>query len=233
MAASTRKPKALSVVMLGATGAVGNHVALTLAGLPDRQRLRRLTLLGRRPAANVRGVSVAQVPIDIFDQATYEPALAGHDVAVCTLGVGQPSQMSRAEFLKIDRDAVLAFAAACQRQGVRHFELLSSVGAQAASPSFYLRTKGQLEDRLKALGFERLSLFQPSMILTPTNRYGLLQAITLAVTPVINPVLCGPARKFRGIAVETLGRAMALNVVKPGEGLETLQWAEFMGLVGS
>ncbi len=87
--------------------------------------------------------------------------------------------MSKADFVRIDRDAALDFGRACKAAGVRHFELLCAVGANAKSSSLYLRTKGELQDGLKALDFERLSLFEPSMIITPTNRYGIGQAVLL------------------------------------------------------
>ncbi len=213
--------------MLGATGAVGNHAALTLAASPE---VRRLTLLGRRPAANVTGNAVAQQVVDVFEPASYAPFLAGHDAAICTFGVGQPSAVARAELRRIDHDAVLAFARACKDAGVRHFELLTSVGSNARSLSFYLRTKGQLEEALDALGFERLSLFRPSMILTPTNRYGLSQAIVLATWPLMTPFLPGPLRRWRGIKVEELGRAIALNLFTTGAGRAVLEWDDFRRL---
>ena len=213
--------------MLGATGAVGNHAALTLAKLPD---IARLTLLGRRSADNVVGVVVAQHVVDIFAPTSYEGLLTGHTTAICSLGVGQPSKMSQAEFQKIDRDAVLDFARACKRAGVEHFELLSAVSANSKSSSFYLRTKGELEDGLKALDFERLSLFQPSMIVTPTNRYGLGQAVLLKAMPMLDPLLIGPLRKFRSIRVEQLGKAIAMNVLREKRGVETLRYDDFLAI---
>lgn len=218
----------LSVVMIGATGAVGGQVLQTVLQQPG---LQRLTLIGRRPVLGLTHPAVQQRKVDDLQQtASYMVELAGHDAAVCTLGVGQPSKISRQEFVRVDRDSVLAFAGACRRAGVRHFELLGSVGAHPRSWSFFLRTKGELEEGLKALGFERLSLFQPSMILTPTNRYGWTQAMTLRVTPWVNPLLLGGARKYRGIAVERLGAAMALNLLRPGSGVQILHWDDFMTL---
>ena len=84
--------------MLDATGAVGNHAAQTLAQLPGMQRL---TLLGRRPADNITGSFVAQHAVDIVQPASYEALLPGHNtattrphhghnMAICTLGVGEP-----------------------------------------------------------------------------------------------------------------------------------------------
>jgi uncharacterized protein YbjT (DUF2867 family) len=215
-----------SVVMIGATGAVGGHAARTLAARPD---LVRLTLLGRRPAP-IEGPAVAQHTVDVLDPQTFRQLLPGHDSALCTVGVGEPSKMSREEFLRIDRDAPLAFAKACREAGVAHFALLGSVGANARSRSFYLRTKGELEEGLRALGFPRLSLFRPSMILTPENRYGFTQAVTLLVWPLLGHLFFGPLRPLRGVRVEQLGRAMALQLFTEGGGAEVVTWERFQAL---
>lgn len=213
--------------MLGATGAVGSHCARALMTLP---RLHRLTTLGRRPLEGFADPRLEQHTADIFDPASYAAFLPDHDVAICTLGVGQPSKMSREDFLKIDKLAVVDFARACRRAGVRHFQLLGSLAADATSRSFYLRAKGELEEELRALDFQRLSLFRPSMILTPNNRYGFLQGLTLLAWPLLSPLLLGGLRKFRGIAVDKLGRALAINASIPGSGVEILQWDEMMAL---
>lgn len=213
--------------MIGSTGAVGGQVAATLASSSE---VGGLTLLGRRPTEGLPEANVTQHTVDVLEPSTYREIVAEHDVAICTLGVGQPSKMSKEDFVRIDKDAVLAFATTCRDAGVRHFELLASVGVGAESSSFYLRTKGELEDGLRALGFPRLSLFHPSMILTPKNRYGFSQALTLAVWPKLRPLLFGPLRRFRGVRVEELGQAMAFNVFTEREGEEVLEWDDFVAL---
>jgi uncharacterized protein YbjT (DUF2867 family) len=217
----------LSVVMLGASGAVGSQVLARLLKMPQVQSV---TVLGRRPIADVGSGIVRQFTVDVLDQDSYRHLLRGHDAAVCTLGVGQPSKMSREEFTRIDKDAVLHFAGACKDAAVEHFQLLSSVGANAASRSFYLSSKGKLQDALLALNFQRVSIFQPSMILTPTNRYGISQAMILMLWPMLNPLLPGSSRKYRGIRVETLGAAMANNLLTSGPPVEILQWDQFIEL---
>jgi uncharacterized protein YbjT (DUF2867 family) len=184
----------------------------------------QVTLLGRRPLEGMPTDKTTQAVIDVFDPTSYDAALPGHEAAICTLGVGQPSKISKDDFVRIDKVAVLEFATSCRDAGIHHFQLLGSVGANPASRSFYLRTKGELEEGLMGLGFERLSLFRPSMILTPTNRYGLSQALTLAVWPWLRPLLIGGLRKYRGIEVDRLGKAMALNLRSGGSGAEVLHW---------
>ena len=199
----------LSIVMLGASGAVGTETLNTILQLKN---IKQLTLLGRKTISNTDVNFMQQHKISISDASSYQEYLEGHTTAICTLGVGQPSKISKEEFVKIDKIAVLDFARECKKAGIKHFELLASVGINLKSNNFYLRTKGELVEALKALNFERLSIFQPSMILTPTNRYGIAQAITLKVWPLLKPLLMGSLRKYRGISVNDLGQAMAKNI---------------------
>jgi hypothetical protein len=82
-------------------------------------------------------------------------------------------------------------------------------------------------EELKALNFDRLSIFQPSMILTPNNRYGFSQGVLLNIWPLLKIFLIGGLRKYRGIKVEKLGEAIAKNIftIRPGE--EYLVWDDF------
>ena len=224
----TLKSNQLSIVMLGASGAVGTETLNTLLQLKNIQQL---TLLGRNHISNINVDFVQQHKINISDTSSYQKYLHGHSTAICTLGVGEPSKMSKEEFVKIDKIAVLNFAIECKKVGIKHFELLASVGINPKSTSFYLRTKGELVEGLKALDFDRLSIFQPSMILTPTNRYGIAQAITLKIWPLLKPLFMGSLRKYRGISVNVLGQAMAKNIFNEGESFEILQWDEFYSII--
>ena len=219
--------KSLSIVMLGATGAVGGEV---LKSLFEFKNIDCIMLLGRREMFEISNTIVKQRVVDIFKVESYTAYLPKHAIAICTLGVGEPSKTSKENFIKIDKLAVLDFAKACKEAGVRHFELLASVGISSKSASFYLRTKVELVDELKALNFERLSIFKPSMILTPTNRYGVSQAITLRIWPWLKPLLFAGLRKYRGVKVAVLGKAIATNITEDGAGFEEFVWDDFQRL---
>lgn len=219
--------KNLKIVMMGATGAVGGQAVEQLRKMTE---ISSLTLLGRRKVEAWEGGKIDQHSIDIHEPDSYSNLLPGHQIAICTLGVGEPSKISKEDFLKIDKEAVYKFAEACKNAGIKHFELLASVGISENSSSFYLRSKGELVAAIDALKFERFSVFQPSMILTPTNRYGLLQGITLKVWPMLTPLLFGKGRKYRGIPVDVLGKSMAMNVLRPHSGTEYLEWDDFYAI---
>ena len=226
MANPTGKSPSQSIVMIGSTGAVGTHA---LMGLVELDEVDKITLLVRSPSP-VKSDKITQHIVDVLKPETYQMHLDGHDVGISTFGVGEPSKISKADFLKIDKDAVLTFATHCRNAGIDHFQSLGSVGVDSKSSQYYLKAKGELEEGISALGFSRVSLFHPSMILTPINRYGVSQGLTLALWPLLTPILVGPLRKLRGIKVDRLGRAMANNLLKSGRGVEILEWDEFEAL---
>jgi hypothetical protein len=86
-----------------------------------------LTLLGRRPLESCTASFIQQKSIDVFMPESYQKYIEGHQTAICTLGVGEPSKMSKEDFVRIDKEAVLDFAVACKAAGVSHFQLLASV----------------------------------------------------------------------------------------------------------
>jgi len=217
--------KSCSIVMMGATGAVGSQVVKRLI---DSSSLGALAFLGRRTVDDLQDERLSQFIIDIFEPDSYSPLLSSYDVAVCTLGVGQPSKMSREQWLRIDKIAVLDFARHCHQSGVRHFHLLTSIGSDPNSKSFFLRAKGELEKELESLGFESVCFYQPSMIITPTNRYGLSQVITLAVWPTLSKVMFGSLKKYRGIDVADLGAAIARNALNNSAGVRRYTWADLV-----
>ena len=216
-----------SIVFFGASGAVGSIVLNKVLNFSE---IDKILSLGRRKLELVYTSKLDQKIIDVTDASTYKDLITDFDTAICTFGVGESSKVSKEHFLKIDKKAVLDFAIACKLNGIKHFQLLSSVGANAASKSFYLRTKGELNDSLRSLNFERLSLFQPSMIITPKNRYGFSQAIILKVWPKLDFILQGKAKKYRGIKVEELGKAIAKNTLTELSGTEVLHYNEFKKL---
>lgn len=219
--------KSVSVIALGATGAVGSEALKALLKLSN---LEKVTLLGRRKVEGITNPSVRQIIVDVNDAVDFEKSVAHHKVAICTLGIGQPSKVSKEQFEAIDKTAVLNFARACKSAGVEHFQLLASVGIDPKSNTFYLRIKGELVEELKKLEFKRLSIFKPSMILTPTNRYDWKQGLTLKIWPILNPLLLGGLKQFRGVKVATLGRAFVGNLLTEGEGYQELKWEDFQGL---
>lgn len=181
----------MTVLLAGATGLVGSLVL----GLR-----RDVVPVGRR-ATGVAGEIVA-------DFAAL-PLLPPARVAVSALGTTIRAAGSQTGFRAVDHDAVLAFARAAQAAGVRHFIVITAVGADAASGVFYSRVKGEVERELAALGFDRLDIVQPGLILGPRAERRPVEALFQRLAPLLNPLLIGGLGKYGGINGDAVARAVA------------------------
>jgi uncharacterized protein YbjT (DUF2867 family) len=213
--------------VVGATGAVGSALVRELIASP---RCERVVALSRRQT-DALGTST-KLTVHVVDLAQLEAATrertAGCDAAFCTLGLGQPSRASFEEFWRVDVEYAGAFARGAAQAGAQHITLLSSVGANAASRTRYLRVKGSAEQMMERSGIPRVSLFRPSMLVTRTIRYGLQDRVMQALFPLVAPLL--PAR-YHQIRVEDLARAMRVNAERPaGAGVTVLEYPDFVRL---
>ena len=64
----------------------------------------------------------------------------------------------------VDYDYQWQAAQLAAANGVKHYLLVSSSGANSGSKSAYMKMKGELESAVVQLGFERVSIFQPSLL---------------------------------------------------------------------
>jgi len=129
-------------------------------------------------------------------------------VALCALGTTIRQAGSQADFRQVDMDYVLAFARAAKAAQAQRLVVISSVGADADSKTFYLRTKGEMEEALAALGFASLDILQPSLLLGWRNQMRPLELLLRVIMPLVNPFLVGTREIYRAVAAQTVGAAM-------------------------
>ncbi len=150
-----------TIVIAGASGVVGSR---TLHHLLSREDVDRVVALGRRTLPFTSDKLVSKI-VDFQDAASLADAMPDDvAVAMATLGTTMKKAGSKEAFRAVDRDAVVAFAAAARQKGARHLLLVTSIGANAHSSNFYLRTKGEAEEAVGRLGFPRVTILRPSFI---------------------------------------------------------------------
>ncbi|MCZ2439543.1 MAG: NAD(P)H-binding protein [Burkholderiales bacterium] len=148
--------RARVVAVAGATGLVGRALVTRLCADPS---VAQVHALARRPLAWAH----PKLTMHVVDFAAL-PALPALDEVYLALGTTIKDAGSQARFRAVDFDANLAVARAAQAAGARRAGLVSAMGADARSPVFYSRVKGELEDALAALPFEARVIARPSML---------------------------------------------------------------------
>ena len=142
------------------------------------------------------------------------------DAYVSCLGTTLQVAGSREAFIAVDRELVLRLAKLAHELGARRAILVSSVGASRQSGNFYLRIKGEVEDAMGDLGFQRLDILQPGLLLGPRTEVRRGESIAQTLAPVYNPLLRGAKlRRYRAIPAETVSRAIVrlTEATAPGQ----------------
>jgi uncharacterized protein YbjT (DUF2867 family) len=80
---------------------------------------------------------------------------------------------SKVKFYKVDHDFVIEFAKWGKKVGACKMLYVSALGADPQSSVFYNKVKGETEEDLKALSFDYLGLFQPSLLLGSRSEFRL------------------------------------------------------------
>ena len=102
--------------------------------------------------------------VDFEKLDDYVSAFKDYDVGFCCLGTTRRKAGAEG-FVRVDRDYVLKSAELAKAGGCKHFNLMSSKGADKSSNFLYLQIKGEIEDRVEELNFDRYSIFRPGVLL--------------------------------------------------------------------
>lgn len=146
--------------------------------------------------------------------------------AFCTLGTTMRQAGSRDAFRDVDQGHVIRFARWAHACGARHFLYVSSVLARPDSGSFYLRVKGETEEQLAALGFERLDILQPGFLLGSRPQPRLGERLAQALAGALSFALTGPRERLRPLPASTVAAAMASAAIHTGPpGVFRHEWA--------
>lgn len=157
-----------AVIVLGGTGQVGSAAVAELLAIPE---CRELVMITRKPVAAQSRVSNVVLDTGAADFAKRTAILArevlsqGPASAVSCVGVGSGSaRWSEEELKRLELGVVGAFARGCHEAGIAQFCLLSAVGSTARSRFRYVRVMGMKEDNVRSIGFTRLAIFRPGII---------------------------------------------------------------------
>ena len=157
-----------AAIILGGTGQVGGAAVAGLLAIPE---CREVVMVTRKPIAARSRVRNVVLDTGAADFAQRTAALArealsqGPVSAMSCVGVGSGSmRWSEEELRRLEVGVVGTFARGCHDAGIAQFCLLSAAGSIARSRFRYARVVGMKEDSVRNVGFARLAIFRPGII---------------------------------------------------------------------
>ena len=204
----------VKAAIIGATGLVGSNLLGLLINNDGYDKISIIT----RTIPKELPQKVEHIPLN----ETEYTFPADIDVAYCCLGTTMSKAGSKQAFLKVDLDLVIDYAKKAKDARVKRFAVVSSIGANAKSKNFYLNTKGKVEEELKAIGFERLAIVQPSLLLGKRNEKRFGEDMGKVLYSVFKFIFTGPLKKYRGIQASDVAKAMIV-LTEQGMGTVTVE----------
>ena len=153
-----------TALLLGGTGETGKEV---LKQLVKSDFYKRIIFITRREVdfpkdSGYEKVEARQVDFDNLEGDSQK--FEGADSAFCCIGTTR-GKAGKAGFIKVDHDYVLNSAKLLKDSNCPDFHLLTSRGSNANSWFLYPKTKGQVEEAVKSLGFDRLTIYRPGLLM--------------------------------------------------------------------
>ena len=97
------------------------------------------------------------------------------------------------------------FAKICEGE-IRSFNVVSAIGANSRSKSFYTSLKGELEERLQEMNLGILRIYRPSLLIAKRADKRMMEDFFIKISPMLKPILRGKLKKYSPIEVGLLGK---------------------------
>ena len=188
------------------------------SGFVGRYAVRRLAAAGARVVVGVRHPEragflkpmgdvgqVLPVAADIGDEATVAAAVQGSDLVVNLSGILVETGAQR--FAAVHAQGAERVAKAARAAGARSLVHVSAIGADAASPAAYGRSKAAGEVAVRA-AFPAAAIVRPSIVFGPEDDFFNRFARLARLVPAL-PLVHGGRTRFQPVYVGDVAEALA------------------------
>ena len=203
----------MDALILGSSGLIGGELLKLL--LKD-STIQKVKIIVRQELPVVHE-KLEQILAD-YSTIEAQKNLLMADVVFSCLGTTKKKTPDKREYYEIDHDYPVLVARLALKNGASSFHLVSSLGANHLSSSFYLKMKGETERDIIALGYDSIHIYQPSLLKGERKEKRGLEGISNSIMQVINPLLLGSLKKYRNISGKTVASAMHKQALLKNKG---------------
>lgn len=194
-----------TAIILGATGLTGS---LLLEKLIADDRYESIVLFSRKSTGNT-SPKVTEHVGEVLHLHHFKDNFKADDV-FCCIGTTAAKTKDKTQYKAIDYGIPLAAAQLSKENNISNFAVISALGADTGSSIFYNRTKGEMEDAVRAENIENTYIFQPSLIVGNRNEIRFGEKFAYAMMKLFGFLLVGKLKKYKPIQASTIASAMIL-----------------------
>ena len=207
----------LHALVVGATGATGQEIVRLLL---EDSNFSKVSIFVRREI-NMDHEKLIIHNINFSRLNEYRDLVDG-DILFSALGTTRREAGGKKEQFLVDYNYQYEFARIASENGVSHYSLVSSVGANRYSFFFYPRIKGYLEESIKTLKFNKIHIFQPPSLIRQSELIRVSEKIIVDILKAINKF--GLLRSLEPLLVKDLAiKIMQEAILNEKQGITTYQ----------
>lgn len=192
-----------TALIIGSSGLIGKQLLDYLLESNDYEKV----ISFNKRNLGLNHPKLEQHLIDFDNIASYENLVKGDDF-FCTIGTTIKKAGSKEAFKKVDYSYPKQFAEIAKNNNIKHFLIVSSIGANEKSSNFYTRTKGEIENFLIKTNFESLSIFRPSILKGNRDEFRLGEKFGLTIMNLFSFLFIGNLKKYKPIESQTVAKGM-------------------------
>jgi uncharacterized protein YbjT (DUF2867 family) len=200
-------------LVIGASGLVGKQVVQQLSESNQYAKVKVLL----RSKMVLEHPKIEQIIID-FNKISALTLTA--DDIFCCLGTTMANAGSKEAFYKVDFTFPLEIAKRMLQNGAETFAIVTAMGASASSFVYYNKVKGQIEDTLKSLDYQRLVIVRPSMLLGERQEKRLGETIGKVLMKSIDFLT---PKKYKAVYDKQVAAAMIHAVLTETKKLQIIE----------
>jgi uncharacterized protein YbjT (DUF2867 family) len=205
----------MKALVIGATGLSGNALVHLLL---NDSNYREIHILVRRPSG-LSNPKLTEHMVDFRNEDQLRALLTG-DVLFSAMGTTRKQAKSKEAQYEVDFTFQYRCAKLAAENGVPFYALVSSVGADAGSALFYPRIKGELEEAIRKLPFERIRILRPGPITGQRKDNRVMEKISVSFIRFFNRI--GLMRNYTPAEGKDIGNALKHSIHNSPEQREVI-----------
>jgi uncharacterized protein YbjT (DUF2867 family) len=202
-------------IVIGGTGMVGTQLIKLLLESSAYSEVVSLV----RKCSGVKHPKLNEYIID-FDQPENWYNLITGDVLFSTLGTTIAQAKTKDNQYKVDFTYQYVVAEIAAKNGIPNYVLVSSAGASSKSTVFYSNMKGKLDDAVRVLPFNTISILRPGQLDGNRNENRIGEKVGLSVMYAFNKI--GLFKRYKPIQAREVAQAMLHAAEKQQSAIYTL-----------
>ncbi|MDB2617709.1 NAD(P)H-binding protein, partial [Candidatus Pelagibacter bacterium] len=192
-----------TALLFGSSGLVGGHL---LNQLINDNKYSKIKLFIRKDP-EISDLKVEVIKTNFNNLQNHKEDIKGDDCFFC-IGTTKKNSPDKNEYKRVELEVPKKVAQIAKSNSVNSFVFISSGYADPKSSGDYLKFKGEVEEELKRLNFQKLGIMRPSFLLGDRKERRIGEKIGIFVFKILSPLFIGPLKKMKPIHSATVAKAM-------------------------